>query len=230
MAERAAPVELVLLHGQFLDRTSWGQPFLDALAPHDLTLLDLAGHGAVELAPLQPDFDAWVDQVREQAGPARGRRFLLGHSLGAWIAARWAQRHADVDGCVLIGCVTDLVGREAAFEDVIPVLEQVERIPGELATAVVATNWLPGRPDLQGPLIERLAQRPAGPAVTVMRGLLSAPAVALDGLDVATIRGADDPMAARYPDDRIIGQSHFPFLEDPQAVAAEVHRFVGQLG
>ncbi len=89
-----APV--VLLHGVGLQSAAW-QPQIAALAPdHHVLALDLPGHGmsaGLGRGARLPDFVDWLRRALDalQLGPVN----LVGHSLGALIAAGYAIEHPE---------------------------------------------------------------------------------------------------------------------------------------
>jgi pimeloyl-ACP methyl ester carboxylesterase len=91
-------MEIVLVHG-LSGSSRWWQPLLPSLAEHDVTLLDVPRHWPLD----------WL--AERLAG--RRRPVLVGHSLGALLAARAAPR-AELGGLVLV-CPAGLpLGRGAA--------------------------------------------------------------------------------------------------------------------
>jgi pimeloyl-ACP methyl ester carboxylesterase len=228
-----ASVHLVLLHGELMDSASWGNPFVRALEPFQVTSLDLDGHGARERRAIAAELDDVVDGLRERflqaASPGPDDVVVLvGHSLGAWIAMRWAQRHAGVDAVCAIGSIAglDLVETYAGLARAI---EERAGLAPETAQRLVGEQWMRGVPEAtRKRFVRRLKTRRPTPMLDTLRMLLCADPVAPEDVPVplCAIRGVADPLAPRRHDDVLVGQSHFPHLEDPAAVAAQVHVMV----
>lgn len=88
---------VVLIHGVGMQSAAWG-PQIDALAQtHRVIALDLPGHG--ESAPLPaaselPDYVAWLYETLTAL--ELGHVNIVGHSMGALIAAGFAATHPDL--------------------------------------------------------------------------------------------------------------------------------------
>jgi len=109
---------VVLLHGLFLDRTTWA-PLCDALAEsHRVIAPDLPGFGASEKPPASR-FDYHVEAFAEAiadvfAALELGRATVVGHCLGGAVALVLAARHPElVARLVLVDalCDTPRLGR-----------------------------------------------------------------------------------------------------------------------
>ncbi len=84
-----------------------------------------------------------------------------------------------------------------------------------------------GDPALQQAMIDYLAPRPPGPLLAVLRCLLTAKPVGdLHPTPVLRLRGSNDLVADRTPDDIELGLTHFSFLEEPDAYASQVAAFI----
>lgn len=107
--------QLVLLHGWGMHGGLW-QPLLPALCQTaTVTVVDLPGHGGSPAAPFdgQPGdglLSTWADVLQQQiARPVA----VLGWSLGALLALRWAQRWPDsVTRLILIAATPCFQQRE----------------------------------------------------------------------------------------------------------------------
>lgn len=92
--EQAGPPDgrpLVLLHGLSADATSW-RPVIERGAPTWRTYaVDLRGHGRAERTPGNYRLDDYVDDIDKLLDEIGQPAVLVGHSLGAIIAASLAQ-------------------------------------------------------------------------------------------------------------------------------------------
>ncbi|MCK6684443.1 MAG: alpha/beta hydrolase [Thermoanaerobaculia bacterium] len=96
---------LVLLHGAGDQAGAFSKVVPHLLAGHRLVIPDLAGHGQSEPAsgPLAVEtIFAALDAVLAAEVPD-GKVTIVGNSLGAWMAALWAQKHPErVDRVVFV--------------------------------------------------------------------------------------------------------------------------------
>ncbi|MEZ4382998.1 MAG: alpha/beta fold hydrolase [Nannocystaceae bacterium] len=230
---RLDTIHIILLHGQALDSTLWGDAFVDGLGPYAVHRFDLLGHGSKEGAALTGGFDAIVDDVRASfaaAVPAAQRKLVIvvGHSLGAWVGARWAALHPEeVDGLLLVSAVLAMSAEErATFDAFAAALAGQESFPEPLARQIVEGRWLPGiDPAVQRRYVDFLSARAPAATVAVIRAIQAATPVDAASLaaTVRFVRGGEDPVAPRRCGDVTVGRTHFPHVEAPAAVAREVH-------
>lgn len=94
---------IVLIHG--LSGTSrWWARVIDHLPPNiGLVVLDVRGRGASHEAPPPFSLEDLADDIAlalEQLGVSRAS--IAGYSMGGWIAAVFAQRHADLASRVVL--------------------------------------------------------------------------------------------------------------------------------
>lgn len=100
VAEKGTGPSLVLLHGLFMDHTTW-DPVSDTLArEYRVVAPDLPGFGQSEKPPesrFPYGIDAFADAVVDlYAGLELGRAILVGHALGGAIAITLAARHPEL--------------------------------------------------------------------------------------------------------------------------------------
>jgi len=100
VAEKGTGPSLVLLHGLFMDHTTW-DPVSDALArEYRVVAPDLPGFGQSEKPPesrFPYGIDAFADAVVDlYAGLELGRAILVGHALGGAVAITLAARHPEL--------------------------------------------------------------------------------------------------------------------------------------
>lgn len=86
---------VVLLHGVGMQAAAWGPQSASLSATHRVIALNMPGHGGRAILPgkpLLPDYVAWLAKVLRPIGPVN----LVGHSMGALIAAGLAIEHPDL--------------------------------------------------------------------------------------------------------------------------------------
>jgi pimeloyl-ACP methyl ester carboxylesterase len=107
---------LVLLHGAGDQAATWSAVAESLVSTHRLIIPDLAGHGKsapqtgpISILQVQRGIEAILDQNRQE--PV----IIVGNSLGAWVALRYAREHPDrvarlvlVNGGALTGDRPDL--------------------------------------------------------------------------------------------------------------------------
>jgi pimeloyl-ACP methyl ester carboxylesterase len=123
VAERGSGPSLLLLHGLFMDHTTWDRVG-DLLAEtHRVVAPDLPGFGQSEKPPesrFPYGISAFTDAVVDlYAGLELGRTILIGHALGGAVAITLAARHPElISRLVLVDPLcypvrTDLANRVA---------------------------------------------------------------------------------------------------------------------
>jgi pimeloyl-ACP methyl ester carboxylesterase len=245
---------LVLVHGAWVDHTTWDQVVPLLAESFQVVTYDLRGHGRSHLEP--PDAGTVHDDVADLAALVEhldlGAANLVGISSGACIALRVATEHPDVVASVVAHeppCLGLVVGDPEAK----PMLDSF----GELIAAVygriesgdhrgaaelffdegVREPWSRMSPPLQ----ECLASH----AVAFLGQLRDADAIALAPDDLATIsmpvllsQGAQSPdlpklvaeqVAALIPGSRravVADAGHVPHMTHPDAFVAVITAFV----
>jgi pimeloyl-ACP methyl ester carboxylesterase len=239
-AEPGRGPAFVLLHGIGSGAPSW-QGLAAALGPEVRTLAwDAPGYGGSDPLPMpRPSAQDFADVLGQWLGPLSLQRpLLVGHSLGAIVAARWAAQHgAGLRGLVLASPARGYGGgpsdeREARRRERIDAIERLG--PQAMAEERAARLCRPGAdPSLvaqvreimlrvsvkgyvqaahllaDGHLIADLAALPC--PVTVVCG-------ALDGITPPQAC-AQVAHAAGVPLRLLDGVGHACYLEDPSAFA-----------
>jgi pimeloyl-ACP methyl ester carboxylesterase len=194
----AGPVDVVWLHGMYLDASMW-QPAAEALSDECRSILvDLRGHGA-------PDDDAdddgeagwsfadWVKDVQRVLVESGARRpLLVGHSLGGWVATALALAGAPVRGVVVVNHTVWLApSLRPTFESLLPVFRE-GGIPGDVATSFLgmwyAEAHRAGAPDAMQREMARLTSLAPERVARVCEAALTGPDLR------AALRGAPCPI------------------------------------
>ena len=133
-AGRGTPV--VLIHGVGLQGAVW-QPQIAALgADHEVIAVDMPGHGGSSLPPEQATLAHYADAILALLDSLKiARAHIVGHSMGALVAAEFALAHPDR--------ASSLVAMNAVF---CRTPEQRAAIEARVAALGEAT----GRPDWSG--------------------------------------------------------------------------------
>ncbi len=232
---------LVLLHGLFDDGRGWRDlPERLARTGYNVVVPDLPGHGASTATAATPD--ALVDAMEEvialvaPEGPLR----LVGHSMGAAVAAHLAQRIAGrVDRLVLVAPAglgirinPDFLDQMAAAETPAALMRAMAMLgAGPLSEAVVRIELdrlRARRPGLQGLMralavqgIQQIDLRPVLDGLTV-------PMTAIFGLDDRIIDWRDCAfLPARAAIHLVPGAGHLPHAAAAELVASLVAATAG---
>ncbi|NUP12238.1 MAG: alpha/beta fold hydrolase [Polyangiaceae bacterium] len=228
--------EVVFLHGLPFNSDAW-KPVADALGvPH--ARIDLPGLG--RSAPTDLDAVAWLDRL------LAGRDepvYLVGHSLGAALAVRYAHAHPDqVAGLALVSPAF-LQRRASRLLRIPPAVSLSLR---RSTAAALAERLLP---ELAGaradsPEASRILEsatsdlRRRGVAARVAKALARAskePVRATLRCDLESIKapvvlvhGEHDPLlfSSRHPVQAVPGTAHNPHISSPQAVVAHLRRLL----
>jgi pimeloyl-ACP methyl ester carboxylesterase len=100
VAEKGTGQSLVLLHGLFMDHTTWDQVGDVLGREYRVVAPDLPGFGQSEKPPesrFPYGIDAFADAVVDlYAGLELGRAILVGHALGGAVAITLAARHPEL--------------------------------------------------------------------------------------------------------------------------------------
>ncbi|MCB9781277.1 MAG: alpha/beta fold hydrolase [Alphaproteobacteria bacterium] len=220
-----------------MDRRSWIR-FLGA--DSGAVCPDLVGHGSKQ-GILPTGFDHFVEDLRTELKPgAKDPVMLVGHSLGGWVAARWAALYPDeVVGLVLVapalampdhflGPFQQLVGDLRARG--MPAL--LEFVDGA-RPLWFPEPWASAHPAEIDAVLDIVRDQDAQAQARVMEVLLAAPdcAPGLEAADlpVAILRGLADPTALTVtvrPDDHvdIDGAGHFLCEQAPAVVREQIRR------
>lgn len=105
---------VVFLHGSFCDSSQW-LPLMEQLSSdYHCFAPDLLGFGESERPNIHYSIDLEVECLAEYLEALHQRQvYLIGHSLGGWIAASYALKYLDrVEGIVLLAPVGVLGGME----------------------------------------------------------------------------------------------------------------------
>lgn len=240
---------VVLLHPGVCDRRAW-RDVMEALAPGVASVAyDRPGFG--ETLPAAAPYAA-VDHLASVMDQAiGGAAVVVGNSQGARIAIDFALARPDrVRGLVLIGPAVSgapdfpLDDRLAALDRAIEAAE----VTGDLdeVNRLEAHLWLDGPHCAEGRVggasrdrfleMNGIALRAGGvdplepPSAWARLEELSTPVLVVLGVyDVPGINDRGRELARRAPNARLIvlpGVAHVPALEDPEALAALIRRFV----
>jgi pimeloyl-ACP methyl ester carboxylesterase/quercetin dioxygenase-like cupin family protein len=245
-------VPVVLVHGLGLSGALWGR-VSDALGPgYQLVRVDLRGAGrSRELERTELSLAGWADDlagVVEQLG--LDRPVLVGHSLGAAVALKYALERPDGLRALV------LIGGEADLSNLAPrMLASVERIESLGLAAWVADFWSKNPPFAESSLrsdpaiVEEyrtwLLENDPADYVRQCRAIASAESlsdrlgevvppvlVVVGGSDDRTLPEHGRELARNLPDARLVelpGVGHTIPLEAPGATAEAVDNFLDGL-
>lgn len=95
---------LLFLHGSWTDSSQWTPVIEQLSARYHCLVPDLPGFGESERSPQHYSVETQVEALAEYLETLRIRQvYLVGHSLGGWIAASYALRYREqVKGLVLL--------------------------------------------------------------------------------------------------------------------------------
>jgi pimeloyl-ACP methyl ester carboxylesterase len=234
-----APADVVLLHGVGLDHTMWDRVSPALADRHTVHAPDLLGHGS---APDAPPDTTLSELSAPLAGLGEGPLHLVGFSLGALVATRFALDHPGrVASLTLVSGVANRSAAERAA--VAKRLDAARQDPHATFDAALrrwfSPRWRAAEPDLAERIRTVLhANRPASYlacyAVFARADRELWPELPRLSPRVLAVTGAEDPgstpemataLAARVPSGRsqvVPGARHLLPLERPKAVAAAV--------
>jgi pimeloyl-ACP methyl ester carboxylesterase len=253
----ATGLPVILLHGSNLSVQVWA-PWINRMGTrYRFVSIDLPGHG---LTGPHPDSDyraeAYIDVVHQVARAKRFQRYVIaGHSLGGWIAWRYALAFpTEVDALILVA-PAGIVPRKAAPPE-LPLGYRIASLPlvGKLS-AKFTPDWLVEDSLRQSVAIQNaitpqvvrtvsdLLRYPGNRNATMDRlstdmelhmqarlGQIVQPTLVLWGrLDKLTRVQAGEHIAATLPNASLViyeGVGHLPQMEVPDESAADVRRFL----
>ncbi|MEL6343026.1 MAG: alpha/beta hydrolase [Myxococcota bacterium] len=225
-------LRVAFLHGQCLDRSQWHSVIEGLTAAgmrYRMQAIDLLGHGEKrERSP--KTFDDFVDDAIKEIGPTAASPVLLvGHSLGAWVAARWATAHpAGIAGLVLLA---PALNTPPHFVEPFKALEQSLRTQGTQALLDFIDGareiwfppaWAAENADQIEAVLDVARAQDASAQADIMGVILDAPDCSADleafPRPVRIVRGTADPTASTVtvrPDDHVVLEDvgHFVNLE-----------------
>ena len=152
---------LVLLHGGATDRENWADVVALLAADNRLLPVDLAGYGESDRAPGNysvPDHGKRIATLCEQVADSRG--VIIGHSLGALVAAYVASTRPDVVRAAVLEeppmfIVEPDIWPSTTFGVFVPMLrsamEDAQRSDDPVASLRSWVHSLPGYADMLGP-------------------------------------------------------------------------------
>ncbi|MGQ7788236.1 alpha/beta fold hydrolase [Nesterenkonia sp. K-15-9-6] len=237
-------IPIVLLHGVGLDSLIWSdlQAALAARGRRRVETVDLPGHG------VQPPLDASVtldDLVEDLAQRLPDRMHLVGFSIGALIAARFARRHPQ--RVLSLTCMSSVYGRTP--EQVSSVRERLDHAARDFEGSVEASlrRWYPRGTPVPSDRIEATRQVLLANDVTsylrVYEVFASADQQIVQDvpqleIPILAITGSEDPgstpdmsrrLAAAAVDGRVVvveGARHMLPVERPDQLAETLMRFL----
>lgn len=249
--ERGRGLPVVLLHGFPLSLEIWRDVASLLEDAGRLVTPDLRGHGASEAPPGPYSMDALAEDVMGLADALGLRRFVLGgHSMGGYVAfrvaARWRERLA---GLVLVATRAEADTQEGRARRQ-AAIDKIQREGGrafvqEFVPGLLSEGTRLSRPDLVERLLEVASRVPDHVLVGCLAGMMERPdsSELLDHLDLPSlvVAGEQDAvvplassraMAEALPRARLVvvrGAGHLPNAEAPEATAAALRTFLGEL-
>lgn len=244
---------VVLLPGLFLDHRIWDRQVPALIdAGFRVVRVDPRGHGTSDKTPTGYDVPRLARDLIEVLDVLEVYdATVVGHSFSGQVAFHAAVRAPErVGALVLVSSNAVSASRTDGFpfgapaDALIPALvegEEHDRLASRRTNLVTAFATPPDDPTTEW-LLEMSLQTPTATALQCYRALLEFDQTAdRDRITVPVlqINGADDPiLSARGADwlaqelgsevTRIPGAGHYPMLETPEAVAAQLCRFVRQ--
>lgn len=233
-----AGLPVVFLHSLAGDSSHWASHLSHLRHKRRALAIDLRGHGK-SARPRNGDYSlaAFVRDVDEVVDHLEIERFVLvGHSLGAAVAAEYAARHPKrVAGLVLVGAP----GRTPAEHDrrILAALEK--DYPGTMRR--LWDEALAGsQAHVRTQVLQQLAEVPRKDGIAMMRALLRHdPVAALDRyhgpeLIVSTDEQASDPaelhrLRPKTEHVHMPGTGHWPHLDQPKEFNEVLETFLAKV-
>jgi 3-oxoadipate enol-lactonase len=235
----AGPGAIVLLHDGILDGSAFDAAWPLLCAKAKVVRYDRRGYGASPAAVAPYDAVADLDAVMKAAGVEHAT--LVGSSSGGGVAVDFALAHpGKVDGLILVGAAVNGFRPTEHFmkrtQTLVTLLSQ-----GRLADAAKDPYILtPGADAQRAFVVADLTAHPGnfgaaqmikdGPEVMGRLGEIKAPTLIVTGeVDIPDVQAHAGALEALIPGARrvIVPHSgHFLYLEQPQAFADLVTRFV----
>jgi pimeloyl-ACP methyl ester carboxylesterase len=240
---------LMLLHGVGSGSASWRAQLTDLAARYRVIAWDAPGYGGSDALPMAipsaADYAAALRDLCVALGVTQ--MYLIGHSLGALIAAAFCRHYPDM--VVRLVLANAAAGYGAATDDVRQtriegrLVDMRELGPSGLAAKRAAALLSPlARPeDVAAVRAVMSALRPDGyaQAIRMLGGaniLEDAPLIAIPTLVIGSTKDTVTPeegcrrIAASIPNARYVslpGPGHASYIESPRMFAEQVVRFLG---
>ncbi|MGW0608794.1 alpha/beta fold hydrolase [Streptomyces sp. NPDC002640] len=215
VGERARP-GYVFLHGLLVDADSWS-PVVELLDEPALAA-DLPGFG--RSGPARQSHDTWLDAF---LAPVGGKPVLVAHSYACGPALRFAQRHPERIGALVLVSPAFL---QPAASWVVRSPLAVPALRNMSARRLADTLGIPDDGYTEGPAADLRRAGAAGRVVGGLRaayGQRAALRAAVRGVRVPVelIYGSEDPLEERtgLPATEVAGAGHCPQLTHPQVLA-----------
>jgi len=238
-------VPLLFVHGWQAAAAVW-EPLLEHLGPHYRTLtVDLRGFGASSAAPGPYSLDRFAGDLRDLvAALDLDPLVVVGHSMGATVAQRFAIDHPDaLEGLVLIAPVP---ASGVPFPPSV-----VEFFRSTAGNPERAAQWLDGltfgetTPEIRRLLREIHASADAGAAleslVAWQQADFSDEAATIETPTLILAPAGDRPMTPEFLREKVAAiisgstfeiveeSAHYLPLEQPAKIAARIERFLEEL-
>ena len=235
-----------MIHGVGMQSAAWGPQF-DTLSQHcRIIAVDLPGHGGSDRLPSGsqlPDFVGWMHDVVDALNLAPVA--IIGHSMGALIAAGFAAEYPDITSRVamlngvfcrdasaraaVIQRAADISAGRVDLET--PLSRWFGDSPGDLAARAQVASWL-GSVDQRGYAIAYSAFARGDATYASKMNLISCPFLALTGDgDSNSTPAMSQAMAAAVQNGRAVviqGHRHMVNLTAPDEVTAHLVEWLGQ--
>lgn len=234
----------LLVHGSWHGAWCWSRlvPLLEARG-HQVTAIDLPGHGADRTAAHRITLRAYSRSVQDAAAQCQSPPILVGHSMGGMVITRAAAASAELFAGIVYLCAFvprrgDSVIRLGRMDrqSLVPV-GAVPRPPRikirkERAREIFygactdeAAEWAISqlRPDPLWPLLQRLSRNPT---TALFRAYVECTE------DRAITIASQRAMLERSPCDEVVSMKtdHSPFLSAPGELAEHLDALAGQVG